>query len=575
MKKQVKYVFITGGVVSSLGKGITSASLALLLKSRGYRVFMQKLDPYLNVDPGTMSPYQHGEVFVTDDGAETDLDLGHYERFAGVTCSKASNYTSGRIYSAVLARERAGGYLGGTVQVVPHITDEIKSAIHSAGEPHGDEPAPDIVLCEIGGVSGDIESLPFLEAARQFRFEEGEENTCFVHLTLVPYLKAAGELKTKPSQHSVGQLRAIGIIPDILVCRTEMTIPEEHLRKLAMFCNVKRECVIEERDVTDSVYAVPRELRDQGLDEQVLRQLRLDVWPIKHTIWDSLVRKATQPKRECTIALVGKYISIRDAYKSIHEALQHAGMANDCKVNVVPIEAEDLLATKGTKSTKKKDEEKNLCDLCVLCGKKLKDVDGILVPGGFGSRGVEGKIAAIKYAREKKIPFLGICLGMQCTVIEYARDVLGWKDANSTEFDEKTAHPVIDLMEEQRGITQKGGTMRLGAYPCVLKTGSLAEKLYSHIGHKDHKAFVETMISERHRHRYEFANGAEAQQAIEAAGLVASGLSPDGKLVEIVELPGHPYFIASQFHPEFKSRPTAPHPLFNGLVKAALKGKRK
>ena len=556
MKKQVKYVFITGGVVSSLGKGITSASLALLLKSRGYRVFMQKLDPYLNVDPGTMSPYQHGEVFVTDDGAETDLDLGHYERFAGVTCSKASNYTSGRIYSAVLARERAGGYLGGTVQVVPHITDEIKSAIHSAGEPHGDEPAPDIVLCEIGGVSGDIESLPFLEAARQFRFEEGEENTCFVHLTLVPYLKAAGELKTKPSQHSVGMLRNIGIIPDILVCRTEMTIPEEHLKKLAMFCNVKRECVIEEKDVTDSVYAVPRELRDQGL-------------------WDSLVRKATQPKRECTIALVGKYISIRDAYKSIHEALQHAGMANDCKVNVVPIEAEDLLATKDTKSTKKKDEEKNLCDLCVLCGKKLKDVDGILVPGGFGSRGVEGKIAAIKYAREKKIPFLGICLGMQCTVIEYARDVLGWKDANSTEFDEKTAHPVIDLMEEQRGITQKGGTMRLGAYPCVLKTGSLAEKLYCHKGHKDHKAFVETMISERHRHRYEFANGAKAQQAIEAAGLVASGLSPDGKLVEIVELPGHPYFIASQFHPEFKSRPTAPHPLFNGLVKAALKGKRK
>ena len=578
MKKQVKYVFITGGVVSSLGKGITSASLALLLKSRGYRVFMQKLDPYLNVDPGTMSPYQHGEVFVTDDGAETDLDLGHYERFAGVTCSKASNYTSGRIYSAVLARERAGGYLGGTVQVVPHITDEIKAAIHSAGEAHGEESAPDIVLCEIGGVSGDIESLPFLEAARQFRFEEGEENTCFVHLTLVPYLKAAGELNTKPSQHSVGMLRNIGIIPDILVCRTEMTIPEEHLRKLAMFCNVKRECVIEEKDVTDSVYAVPRELRDQGLDEQVLRQLRLDVWPIKHTIWDSLVRKATQPKRECTIALVGKYISIRDAYKSIHEALQHAGMANDCKVNVVPIEAEDLLATKDTKSTKKKDEEKNLCDLCVLCGKKLKDVDGILVPGGFGSRGVEGKIAAIKYAREKKIPFLGICLGMQCTVIEYARDVLGWKDANSTEFDEKTAHPVIDLMEEQRGITQKGGTMRLGAYPCVLKAGSLAAKIYAggaRSGATEPScgragARPAPTIAERHRHRDEFAHAGEAQRAIEAAGLVASGLSPDGKLVEIVELPSHPYFIASQFHPEFKSRPTAPHPLFNGLVKAAL-----
>ena len=343
MKKQVKYVFITGGVVSSLGKGVTSASLALLLKSRGYKVFMQKLDPYLNVDPGTMSPYQHGEVFVTDDGAETDLDLGHYERFAGVTCSKASNYTSGRIYSAVLARERAGGYLGGTVQVVPHITDEIKAAIRSAGEAHGDEPAPDIVLCEIGGVSGDIESLPFLEAARQFRFEEGEENTCFVHLTLVPYLKAAGELKTKPSQHSVGMLRNIGIIPDILVCRTEMTIPEEHLKKLAMFCNVKRECVIEEKDVADSVYAVPRELREQGLDEQVLRQVRLDLWPIKHTVWDTLVRKATQPKKRCRIALVGKYISIRDAYKSVHEALQHAGMANDCKVEVIPIEAEEII----------------------------------------------------------------------------------------------------------------------------------------------------------------------------------------------------------------------------------------
>jgi len=579
MKKQVKYVFITGGVVSSLGKGVTSASLALLLKSRGYRVFMQKLDPYLNVDPGTMSPYQHGEVFVTDDGAETDLDLGHYERFAGVTCSKASNYTSGRIYSAVLARERAGGYLGGTVQVVPHITDEIKAAIRSAGEAHGDEPAPDIVLCEIGGVSGDIESLPFLEAARQFRFEEGEENTCFVHLTLVPYLKAAGELKTKPSQHSVGMLRNIGIIPDILVCRTEMTIPEEHLKKLAMFCNVKRECVIEEKDVADSVYAVPRELREQGLDEQVLRQVRLDLWPIKHTVWDTLVRKATQPKKHCRIALVGKYISIRDAYKSVHEALQHAGMANDCKVEVVPIEAEELLAAKNAENAK----NKYLCDLCDLCGKKLKDIDGILVPGGFGSRGVEGKIAAIKYAREKKIPFLGICLGMQCTVIEYARDVLGWKDANSTEFDENTTHPVIDLMEEQRGVTQKGGTMRLGAYPCVLKKDSLADKLYSHKEHKTDSVSLclcvknkgASVISERHRHRYEFANDTKAQKAIEAAGLVASGLSPDGKLVEIVELPGHPYFIASQFHPEFKSRPTIPHPLFNGLVKAALKGKKK
>ena len=554
MKKQVKYVFITGGVVSSLGKGVTSASLALLLKSRGYKVFMQKLDPYLNVDPGTMSPYQHGEVFVTDDGAETDLDLGHYERFAGVTCTKASNYTSGRIYSAVLAREREGGYLGGTVQVVPHITDEIKAAIQSAGEHDCD-----IVLCEIGGVSGDIESLPFLEAARQFRFEEGVENTCFVHLTLVPYLKAAGELKTKPSQHSVGMLRNIGIVPDILVCRTEMPIPEEHKQKLALFCNVKRECVIEEKDVTDSVYAVPRELRKQGLDEQVLRQLHLDIWPIKHTIWDTLVRKATQPKKRCRIALVGKYISIRDAYKSIHEALQHAGMEKNCKVEVVPIEAEDLIASGNRASDNRKSGRRSPN---AECPAKLKGIDGILVPGGFGSRGVEGKIAAIRYAREHKVPFLGICLGMQCTVIEFARDVLGWADANSTEFDENTTHPVIDLMEEQRGVTQKGGTMRLGAYPCELEKGSLAAKMYG-----------EAKISERHRHRYELAYESEARERLEAAGLKVSGLSPDGKLVEIVELPQHPYFIACQFHPEFKSRPTTPHPLFVGLVAAALKGR--
>ena len=562
MKKQVKYVFITGGVVSSLGKGITSASLALLLKSRGYRVFMQKLDPYLNVDPGTMSPYQHGEVFVTDDGAETDLDLGHYERFAGVTCTKASNYTSGRIYSAVLARERAGGYLGGTVQVVPHITDEIKAAIHSAGEHDCD-----IVLCEIGGVSGDIESLPFLEAARQFRFEEGAENTCFVHLTLVPYLKAAGELKTKPSQHSVGMLRNIGIIPDILVCRTEMPIPEEHMRKLAMFCNVRRECVIEEQDVTDSVYAVPRELRKQGLDEQVLRQLHLDIWPVKHTIWDSLVRKATTPKKRCRIALVGKYIAIRDAYKSIHEALQHAGMAKDCKVEVIPIEAEEILTQRHRDTESKARHLRASVPLC------LKNIDGILVPGGFGSRGVEGKIAAIRYAREYKIPFLGICLGMQCTVIEYARDVLGWADANSTEFDENTTHPVIDLMEEQRGVTQKGGTMRLGAYPCVLKKGSLAMKLYGTAKDAKHAKSEKgaLTISERHRHRYELAYDGDARRRLEAAGLKVSGISPDGKLVEIVELPSHPYFIASQFHPEFKSRPTAPHPLFLGLVAAALR----
>ena len=539
-----KYVFITGGVVSSLGKGVTSASLALLLKSRGYRVFMQKLDPYLNVDPGTMSPYQHGEVFVTDDGAETDLDLGHYERFAGVTCSKASNYTSGRIYAAVLARERAGGYLGGTVQVVPHVTDEIKAAIRSAGEAHGDEPAPDIVLCEIGGVSGDIESLPFLEAARQFRFEAGAENTCFVHLTLVPYLKAAGELKTKPSQHSVGQLRAIGIIPDILVCRTERAIPPEHLDKLALFCNVRREYVIEEKDVAESVYAVPRELREQGLDEQVLHQLRLDIWPIRHTVWDTLVRKATRPKRACRIALVGKYVAVRDAYKSVHEALQHAGMARDARVEVVPIEAETLEGRGGAAAAARR---------------ALRTFDGILIPGGFGSRGVEGKIEAIRYARENKVPLLGICLGMQCAVIEFARHVAGWADAHSTEFDPATKHPVIDLMESQRGVTQKGGTMRLGAYPCLLKKGSLAARLYR-----------ASEISERHRHRYELAMDSEARKALEAAGLRVSGVSPDGSLAEIVELPGHPYFIAGQFHPEFKSRPAAPHPLFLGLVTAAL-----
>ena len=585
MKKQVKYVFITGGVVSSLGKGITSASLALLLKSRGYKVFMQKLDPYLNVDPGTMSPFQHGEVFVTDDGAETDLDLGHYERFAGVTCTKASNFTSGRIYSAVLARERAGGYLGGTVQVIPHVTDEIKAAMRSAGEHDCD-----IVLCEIGGVSGDIESLPFLEAARQFRFEEGVENTCFVHLTLVPYLKAAGELKTKPSQHSVGMLRNIGIIPDILVCRTEMPIPEEHMQKLAMFCNVKRECVIEEQDVTDSVYAVPRELRKQGLDEQVLRQLHLDIWPVKHTVWDSLVKKATTPRKKCRIALVGKYMAIRDAYKSIYEALQHAGMENDCKVEIVPIEAEELESVvRGSRLVAHgKDHESRTTNH----ESPLKGVDGILVPGGFGSRGVEGKILAIKYAREHRIPFLGICRGMQCTVIEYARDVLGWKDANSTEFDEKTSHPVIDLMEEQRGVTQKGGTMRLGAYPCVLKKGSLSARLYKDVltgltrlpGLKSNANLVDPVnpfrkgdaagvISERHRHRYELDNGSETRKALEKAGLCISGVSPDGKLVEVVELPKHPYFIACQFHPEFKSRPTSPHPLFVGLVFAALKRK--
>ena len=451
-----------------------------------------------------------------------------------MTCSRASNYTSGRIYSAVLARERAGGYLGGTVQVVPHITDEIKNAIRAAGAS-----GADIVLCEIGGVAGDIESLPFLEAARQFRFEAGFENTCFVHLTLVPYLKAAGELKTKPSQQSVAVLRSIGIFPDVLVCRTECTIPQEHLQKLALFCNVRPECVIEEKDVTDSVYAVPRQLRAQGLDERVLKQLHLDVTSMVHTAWDLLVEKACHPKRECTVALVGKYMAIRDAYKSVYEALHHAGMEHDAKVEILPIEAEELES--GVE--------------------KLHGADAILVPGGFGARGVEGKLAAIKYAREEKVPFLGICLGMQCAAIEYARNVAGWRDAHSTEFEKSATHAVIDLMEEQRGVTEKGGTMRLGAYPCRLKAGSLAERLYG-----------AESVCERHRHRYELAMQSEAARVLEEAGMCISGVSPDGKLAEMVELPQavHPYFVACQFHPEFKSRPTAPHPLFAGLVVAAL-----
>ncbi|MDD3953119.1 MAG: CTP synthase [Lentisphaeria bacterium] len=525
-----KHIFITGGVVSSLGKGITSASLALLLKNRGYRVAMQKLDPYLNVDPGTMSPYQHGEVFVTDDGAETDLDLGHYERFAGVQCTKASNYTSGRIYSNVIAREREGGYLGGTVQVIPHITDEIKRAVQSAA---GDD--IDIVITEIGGTAGDIESLPFLEAARQFKFEAGANNAIFIHLTLLPYIRAAGELKTKPSQQSAGILRNIGIFPDILVCRTEIPMEDEHRRKLAMFCNVRPELVIEEQDVKHSIYEVPSELARQEFDLKVLDSLALPRRQPQQRQWDELLERILHPQRKCRIALVGKYVHCRDAYKSVNEALAHAGLAYQAEVDIVRIEAEDL-------------EKSTDC---------LAEVDGILVPGGFGSRGVPGKLAAIRYAREKNVPLLGICLGMQCIVIEYARHVLGWQDADSREFNEETSHPVIDLMPDQVGVTQKGGTMRLGAYPCLLAENSLSEKLYK-----------TREISERHRHRYEFNN--EFRSAFEKAGLQVSGSSPDGMLVEMVELPSHKFFVGCQFHPEFKSRPAAAHPLFAGLIKYAL-----
>ena len=530
-----KHIFITGGVVSSLGKGITAAALAFLLEKRGYRVAMQKLDPYLNVDPGTMNPCQHGEVFVTDDGAETDLDLGHYERIAGITCSKASNYTSGKIYSSVIAREREGGYLGGTVQVIPHITDEIKRAIRSL---HQDN--VDIAITEIGGTTGDIESLPFLEAARQFKLESAPGDAIFLHLTLVPYLRAAKELKTKPSQHSAAALRGIGIIPDLLVCRTEVPMEEDQLKKLSLFCNVPFSCVIEEQDVRNSIYEVPLELERQGLDCRVLELLRLEKKELDLDQYRAWLDGVLHPEKHCTIAIVGKYIRHQDAYKSIYEALSHAGIKHSCRVEVKKIESEEL--------------EKS-----GAAAELLKDVNGILVPGGFGVRGINGKIKAAEYARTHGVPFLGICLGMQCAVIEYARNVLRWEDADSAEFNSETAHPVIDLMEEQRGISRKGGTMRLGAYDCRIVPGTLAEKCYG-----------TNFISERHRHRYEY--NPIYREALESGGLKASGVNPQRNLVEIVELPGHPFFIACQFHPEFKSRPQNAHPLFDGLIGAALKG---
>ncbi len=526
-----KHIFVTGGVVSSLGKGITAAALAFLLRQRGYRVAMQKLDPYLNVDPGTMSPYQHGEVFVTDDGAETDLDLGHYERIAGVTCSKASNYTSGKIYGAVIARERAGGYLGGTVQVIPHITDEIKAAMRALHAPD-----VDIAITEIGGTAGDIESLPFLEAARQFRMESAPGDALFIHLTYVPYLKAAKELKTKPSQQSVGVLRNIGIQPDILVCRAERKLESDHLRKLAIFCNVPEQCVIEELDVRHTIYEVPIKLTQHHFDEEVLRGLRLEPKPLDLRDYRHWLATILRPTREVTIAVVGKYIRHQDAYKSIYESLSHAAMAHGAKLNLMRVESEEL-------------EQTNVAT-------RLAKADGILVPGGFGRRGLLGKFKAVDYARTNGVPFLGICLGMQCAVIEFARDVLGWADADSTEFAE-TSHPVIDLMEDQKHLKAMGGTMRLGAYACSLTPGSRAAKLYG-----------STTISERHRHRYEFNSA--FRKELEAAGLSVAGVNPETGLVEVVELPNHPFFIGCQFHPEFKSRPRAAHPLFSGFVEAAI-----
>lgn len=530
-----KHIFVTGGVVSSLGKGLTAASVALLLQRRGYNVRLQKLDPYLNVDPGTMSPYQHGEVYVTADGAETDLDLGHYERFTGRPCTRHSNYTTGRIYSAVIAREREGGYLGKTVQVVPHITDEIKKSIRAAAMEDKDI---DIVITEIGGTAGDMESQPFLEAIRQYRQEIGRENGLFVHITLVPYIRAAGEMKTKPSQQSAGILRSIGIFPDILICRCEQPLTDEHKDKLALFCNVERNMVIEERDVEHSIYEVPIELAKQDLDVYILERLGLHVNPLDIADWRAMVQRLVlPPNKNVEIAVVGKYIGLRDSYKSVYEALTHGGLANNAGIRLRMVESEDI-------------EEKGAANL-------LEHVDGILVPGGFGNRGIEGKIAAAGYARTNKIPFLGICLGMQCAVIEFARNVCGMQDANSAEFDQATPFPVISLMEDQAEISRKGGTMRLGSYPCAIAKKTLAFEAYG---------VRET--GERHRHRFEFNNSYKT--AMQEQGLVFSGTSPDAKLVEIIEVKDHPWYVACQFHPEFQSTPLSAHPLFAAFINAAL-----
>ena len=532
MNGSVKYIFITGGVVSSLGKGIAASSLGLLLKQRGLNVVLQKFDPYLNVDPGTMSPFQHGEVFVTDDGAETDLDLGHYERFTDKNLSQKSNVTTGQIYEAVINRERGGGYLGGTVQVIPHITDEIKSKIMRAADEDGDI---DIVITEIGGTTGDIEGLPFLEAIRQLRFELGNQNVLYIHLTLVPYIKAAHELKTKPTQHSVRGLREIGIQPDILLCRSERPLEDEIRKKISLFCNVEKEAVIEALDA-DSIYEVPLRLSSKGLDKIVIEKLDIDCAELDISWWEEIVHRIKSPSETVEIAVCGKYVHLVDAYKSIIESFIHAGAANDVKVNIKWVNAEMV--------------EKNGVT------EYLSDVDGVLIPGGFGDRGIEGKISAVKYARENGIPLLGICLGLQCVVIEFARNVCGL-DAGSSEFDQDVEHPVIDLMLEQRNRAKMGGTMRLGSYPCEIAKGSLAERLYGSL-----------KINERHRHRYEVNNNYRG--ILKENGLIFSGLSPDGDLVEIVELQSHPFFISTQFHPEFKSRPQRAHPLFKGLVKTAI-----
>lgn len=541
----VKFIFITGGVVSSLGKGIASSAIGALMEARGLKVTLQKLDPYINVDPGTLSPFQHGEVFVTDDGAETDLDLGHYERFTSIRSTKANNYTTGKIYYSVISRERRGDYLGDTVQVVPHITDEIKKAIKSVSGEH------DIVIVEIGGTIGDIESLPFLEAIRQFRYDAGKDNVIYVHLTLVPYISTSGELKTKPTQHSVRELRAIGIQPDILLCRTDRHISQSLKKKIALHCNLDLDSVISARDV-DSIYEVPLVLRQEGLDDLIANKLLLNTSEPDMGRWTDVVKKIREPEDKVTIAMVGKYIGLKDSYKSLNEALAHGGIANNLKVDIHWVDSEEI--------------EKSGAE------RLLSDVDGVLVPGGFGERGIEGKIEAVRFAREKKIPFLGICLGMQCAVIEFARNICGLEGADSSEFNPDTPYPVIYLIEEwynfrtrsveKRDISSgKGGTMRLGAYPCVLTEDSFAFEAY---GVKE--------ISERHRHRYEFNNS--FKETLVKKGLKISGVSPDEKLVEIIEIENHPWFFGCQFHPEFKSRPLEPHPVFSSFIGAAYKEKK-
>jgi CTP synthase len=532
-KSKTKFIFFTGGVVSSLGKGIAAASLGTLLKARGFRVTIMKLDPYINVDPGTMNPYQHGEVYVTDDGAETDLDLGHYERFLDISMGRLNNATTGQIYETVIQRERNGDYLGGTVQVIPHITDEIKSRIRAVAE---SGKGWDVVLLEIGGTVGDIEGLPFLEAIRQMGLELGQRNCCYVHLTLIPYLGTSGEMKTKPTQHSVQKLREIGIQPDVLLCRTHQPLPMELRRKIALFCSVPVEAVIEAIDVA-SIYDVPLNLERHGFSDIIVKQLNLKCEPPDLKSWRGTLERIHQPARELDIAICGKYTGLHDAYKSIIEAFVHAGGANDARVNLKWLDSEKVNAD-------------NAAEI-------LKGMSGLLVPGGFGDRGIEGKIAAINHVRNSGIPFFGICLGLQCAVIEYARSVIGWKDSNSSEFNPKTRHPVIDLLPEQHKLRKKGGTMRLGSRPCYTQPGSLARAIYG-----------QEMIHERHRHRYEVNN--DHREALYDAGLHFGGLSPDEILVEMIELPGHPWFVGCQFHPELKSRFTKPHPLFREFVKAAL-----